>query len=160
MKYYIKYVLSNPVYVAGNKVPFEPVGDDRGVIALDEDNKDHAAVLNALKMAAAAGILGIREIDKATYEDLKKKESSQKSEESLTLLRERLEQDPLKLQPQPPVIARAPEPLSRAARPAAEGQAEANAEKLAASKQQAEAQANGDKEFVPAVKKVKVQEPR
>jgi hypothetical protein len=78
MKYFLKYMASNVMFVAGKPVPFEVLADDLGVIALDETDEtpENQALLKALTAAAANKVLGVHEIDRTQYEDLKKNSPS------------------------------------------------------------------------------------
>jgi hypothetical protein len=78
MKYFLKYMASNVMFVGGKPVPFEVLADDLGVIALDETDEtpENQALLKALTAAAVNKVLGVHEIDRTQYEDLKKNSPS------------------------------------------------------------------------------------
>lgn len=124
MKYFVKYVASNSIYVNGTPVPFELLQDDVGVIALDESSQDPRvqAILKSLTAAAANRILGVGEITKEQYEDLKKKLPLVRSAVFLTPY-PRLDNllDPQQRKPQPPVQ---PDSQAPSGEPAAAGPAE------------------------------------
>lgn len=116
MKYFVKYVVSNRIYVNGSPVPFEILADDVGVIALDDNSSDPntQAILKALTAAAANRILGVGEITREEYEELKKNLPLVKSDAYLTPY-PRLDNlfDPQQRAPrlpEPPRTARSSEP--------------------------------------------------
>lgn len=72
-KFYRKELLSNSVLIAGTRVPFQPLANNRGVIALDESNPEHAHLIKGLDEFAARRKFGIVAIQQEEYNGLLKK---------------------------------------------------------------------------------------
>jgi hypothetical protein len=122
MKYFLKHLVSNVMFVNGKPVPFEVLADNIGVIALPEESPDpeNQALLKALTSAAANHILGVEEIDKDRYEDLKKNLPSRKLG-PLSTPYPPLEPAPDQpVQPRPPVIQSSQAQPAEDASPAAQ----------------------------------------
>lgn len=70
MKYYQKELVSNRLYlkVTGAPVAWEPIGDDQGVLATEND-----IVIKELDQAVARHVGGVIEIDQEQYDSAKKK---------------------------------------------------------------------------------------
>lgn len=70
MKYYQKELVSNRLYLrsTGAPVSWEPIGDDQGVLATEND-----VVINELDQAVARHVGGVIEIDQEQYDSAKKK---------------------------------------------------------------------------------------
>lgn len=67
--YFLKVILTNPFFVGGQAVPFEPIAGNQGIIALDPQ-KD-ARLIESLTEAAKNQIGGIGLITQALYEEKK-----------------------------------------------------------------------------------------
>lgn len=72
LHYFRKELLSNPVLVKGQRVPFEPLSNNRGVIVLDEEKPEHAAFIADLKELALKHKFGVVAINAEEYEAQKK----------------------------------------------------------------------------------------
>jgi len=65
--YFVKASISNPVLVRGASVPFEPVGGNWGVLALDTSLETNKPVLDALNEFVKRGVGGVGRISAAEY---------------------------------------------------------------------------------------------
>jgi len=65
--YFVKASISNPVLVRGAAVPFEPVGSNWGVLALDTSIEGNKPVLDALNEFIKRGVGGVGRISAAEY---------------------------------------------------------------------------------------------
>lgn len=71
--YFIKEILSNAIRLpSGRKVPWEPVGDDVGVLATNDPQ-----LISELETASRRGVGGVRQVDLRGYEDAKKKSTAE-----------------------------------------------------------------------------------
>lgn len=69
MTFFRKTILSNPIATSqGYRIQFQPIGDDEGVIALEDET-----VIGELKAMATNRVGGVIEITKEEFEELKKK---------------------------------------------------------------------------------------
>jgi hypothetical protein len=67
-KYFLKELVAQPIIATnGRPVPFELLAQDYGVIALDEDNPEQAALILDLEKARAQRIGGIVPISESEY---------------------------------------------------------------------------------------------
>ena len=67
MKWYLKEIVSRPVYVKGALVRFEDFGDGNGGI-----QTDNQLIFNELNAYVRKGVSGLTEVTQAQYEDAKK----------------------------------------------------------------------------------------
>lgn len=72
--FFFKELLNNAYFVNGAPVPFEPLGNNRGVIALDDTQPEHKGLIAALNTASDKHRGGISKISEEQYL-LKKKEN-------------------------------------------------------------------------------------
>ncbi len=67
MKWYLKEIVSRPVYVKGALVRFEDFGDGNGGIVTDNE-----LIIKELDIYVRKGVSGLVEVTQAQYEDAKK----------------------------------------------------------------------------------------
>lgn len=121
--FFRKELIQNPILVAGKRVEFKPLANNRGVIELDEENAESATVVSALKDFAARRKYGVVAITPEDYEGLKKNiltlPPSSKRKEKLKVMQPLLkpkQSSPVKAAPdvKPPVTPAAPVVLQQA----------------------------------------------
>jgi len=75
MRYFIKQLVSNPIYTpGGTQVPWEEIGDDSGLLCTE-----HPILIKTLEDAMAHRRGGVREISEEQIEEYKKKASEAQS---------------------------------------------------------------------------------
>jgi hypothetical protein len=100
--YFLKEILSNPVNIQGRNVPFENVGANRGVIALDPSKIPDKDYIAGLTDWANQGIGGVTKISAADYAQKKSQPVLKPSARPRDMLRARHPTSPALRTPPPP----------------------------------------------------------
>jgi len=87
--HFLKEILSNPIVIKGRTVPFENVGANRGVVALDPANPADGDLIAGLNDFASRGVGGVAKLTEAEYTEKKSHPVSTPSVRPRELLRAR-----------------------------------------------------------------------
>lgn len=71
--FFNKKIFSNAFIVGGKRAPFEHIGDNQGVLVLDDADPNNKEMIDGLTDAAKQGRGGVLKITEQEYGDLKKK---------------------------------------------------------------------------------------